>query len=60
MPYNAEIWHALQGWTNFFSKGAQKSMLKARNFTKNKICHRCFDNNLQKLFQTKSLKNSNG
>ena len=26
---------------------------------KNKIFHRCFDNNLQKLFRTKILKNSN-
>ena len=42
------------------SKGVQKNMLKAWNFSKNKICHRCFDNNLQKLFRTKILKNSNG
>ena len=27
-------------------------MLKAWNFTKNEICYRCFDNNLQKLFRT--------
>ena len=35
-------------------------MLKAWNFTKNKIYHECFDNNLQKLFWTKILKDSNG
>ena len=40
-------------------KGVQKNMLKAWNFTKNKICHRIFDNNLQKLFRTK-IKNSKG
>ena len=27
------------------SKGAKKNMLKAWSFTKNKICHRWFDNN---------------
>ena len=42
------------------SKGVQKNMLKAWNFTKKKICHRCFDNILQKPFETKPLKNSNG
>ena len=42
------------------SKGVQKNMLKEWNFTKNKICYRCFHNNLQKLFRTKILKNSNG
>ena len=31
-------------------KATQKNMLKAWNFTKNKINHKCFDNNLQKLF----------
>ena len=41
------------------SKAAQKNMLKAWNFTKNKIYHKCFDNNLKKLFGTKILKNSN-
>ena len=41
------------------SKGVQKAMLIAWNFIKNKICHRFFDNNLQKLFRTKILKNSN-
>ena len=41
-------------------KGIQKNMLKAWNFTKNKICHRIFDNSLQKLFPTKILKKSNG
>ena len=41
------------------SKSLQKNLLKAWNFTENKICHRCFDNNLQKPFRTKILKNSN-
>ena len=39
-------------------KGVQKNMLKAYNFTKNKICHRCFDNNFHKRFQTKIHKDS--
>ena len=30
-------------------KRVQKNMVKAWNFTENKICHRCFENNLQKL-----------
>ena len=38
------------------SKDAQKNMVKAWKFTKNKICHICFDNNLQKLFRRKSLR----
>ena len=41
------------------SKGVQTAMLIAWNFIKNKICHRFFDNNLQKLFRTKILKNIN-
>ena len=41
-------------------KGVQKNMLKVWHFTKNKICRRCFDNILQKLFRTKIFKNSNG
>ena len=44
----------------YLSKGAQKNMLKSWNFTKNKVCHRCFHNNLQKLFRKKIYKNSNG
>ena len=35
-------------------------MLKAWNFNKRKIYDRWFDNNLQKYFRTKILKNSNG
>ena len=27
-------------------KGVQKNKLKTWDFTKNKLCHRCFDNNL--------------
>ena len=42
------------------SKGVQKNMLKAWNFTKNKIRHICFDNNLQKLFLRKILIDING
>ena len=42
------------------SKALQKNMLKAWYFTENKICHRCFDNNFQKLFRTKILKIKNG
>ena len=34
------------------SKGVQKNILKLWNFTENKLCHRCFDNNLQKIIQT--------
>ena len=36
------------------SKGVQKIMLKAWNFTKNNICHRSFDNNLEKNFPSKN------
>ena len=53
----------LKEWFSYFethpAKGVQKNLLKTWNFTKNEICHRCFDNNLQKLFRTKILKNSN-
>ena len=35
----------------------QKNMLKARKFTKNKLRHRYFDNNLRKIFQTNMLDN---
>ena len=34
------------------SKDVQKNILKSYNFTKNKPHHKCFDNNLQKLFRT--------
>ena len=33
-------------------KGVQKNILKAWNPTKNELCHRHFDNNLQKIFRT--------
>ena len=33
------------------SKGFQKNMVKAWDFTKNNLCHRYFDNNLQKIFK---------
>ena len=42
------------------SKGVQKNMLKALDFTKNKLCHRYFDNNLQKIFRTNILENGTG
>ena len=32
------------------SKAVQKNMLNTWNFAKNKIYHKCFDNNLQKHF----------
>ena len=41
------------------SKVAQKNLLKAWNFTKNKIYPKCFDNNLQKRFWTKILIDNN-
>ena len=42
------------------SKGVQNNMLKAWDFTENKLCYRCFENNLQKIFQTKILENDTG
>ena len=42
------------------SKGIQKNMLKAWDFTKNKLCHRYFDNNLQKMSRTNILDNGTG
>ena len=38
-------------------KGVQKNILKAWDFTKNKLCHRYFDNNLQKIFRINILEN---
>ena len=35
-------------------------MCKAWDFTKNKFCHRYFDNNLQKIFQTNIFENGTG
>ena len=35
-------------------------MLKLWDFTKNKLCHRYFDNNLQKIFRTSILENGTG
>ena len=34
--------------------------MKARDFTKNKLCHKYFDKNLQKSFQTHILENGTG
>ena len=42
------------------SKDVQKNMLKTYKFTKNKLRHRCFHNNLQKIFQTNILENGTG
>ena len=42
------------------SKGVQRNMLKAWDFTKNKFCHRFFDKNLQKFFQRNIVENGNG
>ena len=42
------------------SKGVQKNMLKAWYFSKNKLCHRCIDNNLQKNFRPNILENGTG
>ena len=42
------------------SKGFQKNMVKAWDFTKNNLCHRYFDNNLQKIFETNILDNGTG
>ena len=38
-------------------KGVQENMLKAWNFTKNKLLHKCFVNNLQKKFRANILAN---
>ena len=38
----------------------QKIKLKAWNFTQNKLCHRHFDNNLLKIFQTNIFENGTG
>ena len=38
-------------------KGVQENMLKAWNFTKNKLLHKCFVNNLQKKFRANILEN---
>ena len=42
------------------SKGVQKNMVEASDFTKNKHCHRCFDNNLQNFFHKNILENGTG
>ena len=36
------------------------NVLKTWNFTRNKMYHKCFGNNLQKHLRTKILKDSNG
>ena len=43
----------------YSSKGLQKNMLKACNFTENKLSHSCFDK-LQKMFQTNILEKGTG
>ena len=42
------------------SKVVDKNMLKAWNFTKNKLLRECFDINLRKIFRTTSLDNCTG
>ena len=42
------------------SRGVQKNMQKAWNFTKNKLRHRCFENSLSKTFPTNMLDNGTG
>ena len=42
--------------SNTSVKGVEKNVLKAWNFTKNRLCHRYFDNNLQKIFRTNILR----
>ena len=42
------------------SKVVQKDILNAHKFNKNEICHRCFDNNLKKIFRTNILENASG
>ena len=42
------------------SKGVQQNMLKAWDFTKNRLCHRYFDNNLQKIFGAIVLQTDTG
>ena len=39
------------------SKGVQKNILKAWDFTKNKLCQKYIDDNLQKIFRTNILEN---
>ena len=36
-------------------KSAQKNILKACNVTTNKLCHKCCDNDLKKIFQANIL-----
>ena len=40
--------------------GVQENMLKAFNFTKDKLRRRCFDNKLGKIFRTNVLENVTG
>ena len=42
------------------SIGFQKNMVKAWDFIKNNLCHRYFDNNLQKIFRINILENGTG
>ena len=42
------------------SKLVYKNMLKARSFIKKKLCYRCFDNYLLKVFRTNILETSVG
>lgn len=42
------------------SEGIKTSTPKAWNFTKQKLRHRCLDDNLQKIFQTNILESGIG
>ena len=46
--------------SNTSIKSIHKNMLKACNVTKNKLCHRYFDNNLQKKFRTNIFEKGTG
>ena len=38
----------------------QKNVLKGKNFIKNKLRHKCFDNRLLKILRTNTLENNTG
>ena len=42
------------------SKGVRKNMQKAWDFAKYRLCHRYYDNSLQKTFRTIILQNETG
>ena len=42
------------------SKGVQQNMRKTWHFTKNRLCHKYFDINLQEIFRAIILQNGTG